>query len=435
MPGADGQASQKVAFAVLVLAAWSAICNFAGDEEEFVANFMSRCRVAANYYGSADPFFVARGSLAGAKESLVDFALLPVVVSRALGKGFLPQSSPLIVNLFTTFTFCCFALSFGIYGQLDEISAGCALVIVGMRMGIGVFVHVLAEVLQSGYGLNQRELRILFGYDLGSGLDLLIATNIGATLLATRLQLEHTALLPSSLINPENWASLDRSYVLLQPVAACVGLVGLHCIYVDRQRKKTVARALFEGFVAHTAIVSTIHSASLLQQQFYGSSFGLVQVLGRWRDLADHTELVPEGGSTTLVPVGGLSYWISAPHWPSPLALGSLSASASGWASGQSHLHALFYLCFTFAVYAQGFRTGEEPTAPAPAPASVPARARAPAPAALAPASSSSSPSPSSPVPGPSTATGGAKKATATARARSKTPTRRGRSGRAKKQQ
>merc|ERR1712032_1811732 len=132
--------------------------------------------------GSADPFYWMRVILASNRGTLMEMGISPIITSsmvmqllagsriidvdqslkedRALYQG----AQKLFGMLITMGEAVAYVMS-GMYGDLRELGAGNAILIISELFFAGVIVLTLDELLQKGYGL-------------GSGISLFIATNI-----------------------------------------------------------------------------------------------------------------------------------------------------------------------------------------------------------------------------------------------------------------
>merc|ERR1711920_1203198 len=212
----------------------------------------------------------------------------------------------------------------GMYGDLRELGAGNAIIIILQLFFAGVIVILLDELLQKGYGL-------------GSGISLFIATNIcesivwkafSPTTMNTGSGTEfegaivatfHFMASRSDKVLALKQAFYRQSAPNLTNLFATV-LVFFIVIYfqgfrVDLPVKYQKVRGQQGSYpiklfytsnipiILQTALVSNLYFFSQLLYRRFKSNM-LVNLLGQWQDM-DY------GGS---VPVGGLVYYLSPPH-------------------------------------------------------------------------------------------------------------------------
>merc|ERR1719291_465261 len=231
----------------------------------------------------------------------------------------------------------------GMYGDLRELGAGNALLIIAQLFFAGVIVIVLDELLQKGYGL-------------GSGISLFIATNIcesivwkafspttintgkGTEFEGAVIALFHLLVSQSDKIGALKMAFYRQNAPNITSLFATV-LVFFVVIYfqgfrVDLAVKNAKVRGQVGSYhiklfytsntpiILQTALVSNLYFFSQLLYRRFKSNM-LVGLLGQWQE-------VEMSGQS--IPVGGLSYYISPPHsftdiWDDPI-------------------HAIFYVLF-----------------------------------------------------------------------------------------
>jgi len=233
----------------------------------------------------------------------------------------------------------------GMYGDVKDLGAGNAILIIIQLFMAGVIVLLLDELLQKGYGM-------------GSGISLFIATNIceniiwkafspttintgrgnefeGAIialfhLLATRS--DKVKALQEAFYRP----GLPNIMNLLATVFIFIVVIYFQGFRVDLPVKyKNYAgpqgsypiKLFYTSnipIILQTALVSNLYFFSQLLYKRYSSNI-LVQLLGTWQDR--------EGaGGSSSIPVAGLAYYVSPPQ--------SLSEVVA------DPFHTLFYLTF-----------------------------------------------------------------------------------------
>lgn len=310
----------------------------------------------------ADPWYWARVIMASNRGTTMELGISPIVTSglvmqllagskiievdnsikedRALMNG----AQKLLGALITIGEAVAYVVS-GMYGDVRELGAGNAILIIVQLFFAGIIVICLDELLQKGYGL-------------GSGISLFIATNIceniiwkafspttinsgrGIEFEGAVIALFHLLITRSDKVRALKEAFYRSNLPNITNLAATV-LVFLVVIYfqgfrVDLPVRSKRARGQQGSYpiklfytsnmpiILQSALVSNLYFISQLLYKRYGGNF-LVQLLGRWQE-AEY------GQSGQLVPVGGLVYYISPPS--------SLSDIAA------NPLHAIFYLAF-----------------------------------------------------------------------------------------
>jgi protein transport protein SEC61 subunit alpha len=214
----------------------------------------------------------------------------------------------------------------GMYGDLNTLGAGNAILIILQLFCAGMVVIILDELLQKGYGL-------------GSGISLFIATNIcesiiwkafspttintgrgtefeGAIialfhLLITRqnkLRALHEAFYRSNLPNLTNLISTVLIFLIVIYFQGWrVDLPLKYAKYRGQQGKYPIKLFYTSNMpiILQTALVSNLYFLSQLLYNRYGGNI-LVRILGVWKELKESP-----GNS---VPVSGIAYYISPPQ-------------------------------------------------------------------------------------------------------------------------
>lgn len=232
----------------------------------------------------------------------------------------------------------------GMYGDLNSLGWGNAILIIAQLFIAGMIVITLDELLQKGYGL-------------GSGISLFIATNICENIIwkafspttintgrGTEFEGAIIALFHLLITRSDKARALKEAFYrqnlpnitnLLATVLVFIIVIYFQGWRVDlpvksqryRGQQGTYPIKLFYTsnmpIILQTALVSNLYFLSqLLHKRFSGNI--LVRLLGRWQEV--------EGQQGQSVPVGGIAYYISPPH--------SMSEILS------DPFHAIFYLVF-----------------------------------------------------------------------------------------
>jgi protein transport protein SEC61 subunit alpha len=292
---------------------------------------------------SADPFYWMRVILASNRGTLMELGISPIVTSglvmqllagakiidvdqsvksdRELFQG----AQKLFGIVITIGESVAYVLS-GMYGDIRDIGAGNAILIILQLFFAGIIVIILDELLQKGYGL-------------GSGISLFIATNIceniiwkafspttvntgrGTEFEGAIIALFHLLITRSDKVRALKEAfyrqNLPNIWSLLATVFVFVVVIYFQGFRVDLPVKYTKYRGQQGSYpiklfytsnipiILQTALVSNLYFFSQLLYKRYSTNV-LVQLLGRWQDV--------EGGGGQNVPVGGLAYYVSPPN-------------------------------------------------------------------------------------------------------------------------
>jgi protein transport protein SEC61 subunit alpha len=311
---------------------------------------------------AADPFYWMRVILASNRGTLMELGISPIVTSglvmqllagskiisvdqslkddRALFQG----AQKLFGILITVGEAVAYVLS-GMYGDVNDLGAGNAVLIIMQLFFAGIVVIILDELLQKGYGL-------------GSGISLFIATNICENIIwkafspttinagrGTEFEGAVIALFHLLITRTDKVRALKEAIYrqnlpnLWNLMSTC--LVFLVVIYfqgfrVDLPVKYTKYRGQNGSYpiklfytsnipiILQTALVSNLYFFSQLLYKRYSTN-PLVQLLGRWQD-------VDAGMGSNSIPVGGLAYYVSP-----PTSLADIMYDP---------IHAIFYLTF-----------------------------------------------------------------------------------------
>lgn len=229
----------------------------------------------------------------------------------------------------------------GMYGDVKDLGAGNAILIIIQLFFAGIVVIILDELLQKGYGL-------------GSGISLFIATNICENIIwrafspttinmgrGTEFEGAVIALFHLLITRPNKVTALREAFYrqnlpnctnLLATVLVFVIVIYFQGFRVDLPVKYSKYRGQQGSYpiklfytsnipiILQTALVSNLYFFSQLLYKRYPGNF-LVNLLGKWQEVG--------GGAK---PVAGLAYYVSPPE--------SLSDLVT------DPFHALFYLTF-----------------------------------------------------------------------------------------
>eukprot|EP00735_Rhodelphis_limneticus_P000396 TRINITY_DN1063_c0_g1::TRINITY_DN1063_c0_g1_i1::g.29884::m.29884 TRINITY_DN1063_c0_g1::TRINITY_DN1063_c0_g1_i1::g.29884 ORF type:complete len:474 (-),score=163.85,sp/Q54XK2/SC61A_DICDI/76.45/0.0,SecY/PF00344.15/4.8e-96,Plug_translocon/PF10559.4/3.8e-17 TRINITY_DN1063_c0_g1_i1:566-1987(-) len=348
------QPDRKVPFREKVL--WTAITLFL---------FLVSCQIPL--YGvkntkSSDPFYWLRVILASNRGTLMELGISPIVTSgmvmqllagskiidvdqsvkedRALFTG----AQKLFGLIITIGEAVAYVMS-GMYGEVSEMGAGNALLIILQLFFAGVIVILLDELLQKGYGL-------------GSGISLFIATNICENIVwkafspttfntgrGTEFEGAVIALFHLLITRTDKASALREAFYrqnlpnvtnLLATAVVFMVVIYFQGFRVDLPVKFSRSRGQQGSYpiklfytsnipiILQTALVSNLYFFSQLLYKRFSDNF-LVSLFGRWSEV--------EGGfSGQMIPVGGLAYYVSPPQ-----SLADIAADP---------FHALFYITF-----------------------------------------------------------------------------------------
>jgi len=235
----------------------------------------------------------------------------------------------------------------GMYGDLNTLGAGNAILIILQLFAAGMVVIILDELLQKGYGL-------------GSGISLFIATNIcesiiwkafspttintgrGTEFEGALIALIHLMITRSNKMRALKEAFYRSNLPNLTNLISTV-LIFLIVIYFQGWRVDLpIKYAKFRGqqgkypiklfytsnmpIILQTALVSNLYFLSQLLYNRYSGNI-LVRLLGVWKELKENP-----GNS---VPISGLAYYISPPQTLAEIV--------------KDPVHAVFYLLFILA--------------------------------------------------------------------------------------
>merc|ERR1711975_146056 len=301
---------------------------------------------------SSDPFYWMRVILASNRGTLMELGISPIVTSglvmqllagskiidvdqglksdRELFQG----AQKLFGMIITIGEALAYVLS-GMYGEIKELGATNAILIILQLFIAGVIVIILDELLQKGYGL-------------GSGISLFIATNICETIVwkafspstintgrGTEFEGAVIALFHLLITRSDKIRALKEAFYrqnlpnvtnLLATVLVFIIVIYFQGFRVDLPVKSQKQRGQQGSYpiklfytsnipiILQTALVSNLYFFSQLLYRRFKNNM-LVNLIGQWQDL-DY------GGQS--IPVGGLAYYLSPPNsfsdiWVDPI--------------------------------------------------------------------------------------------------------------------
>ncbi|CAL5223484.1 g6008 [Coccomyxa viridis] len=308
----------------------------------------------------SDPFYWARVIMASNRGTCMELGISPIVTSGLVmqllagsklidvdnsvkaDRELLNGAQKLLGVLITIGEAVAYVVS-GMYGDVRELGAGNAVLIILQLFLAGILVICLDEMLQHGYGL-------------GSGISLFIATNIcesiiwkafspytvssprGVEFEGAIIALFHLLLTRGDKVRALKEAfyrsSLPNITQLMSTIVIFLVVIYFQGFRVDLPVRSKQRRGHQQNYpiklfytsnmpiILQSALVSNLYFISQLLYKRYGGNI-LVQLLGKWQE-------VDQSGQ--MHPVGGLVYYISAPH--------SLSQVAA------NPLHAMVYVAF-----------------------------------------------------------------------------------------
>ncbi len=237
----------------------------------------------------------------------------------------------------------------GMYGDIQQIGALNAVLIIVQLVFAGVLVILLDELMQKGYGI-------------GSGISLFIATNISESILwksFSPITLSHEggveyegaiiALFHSLIMKPNKLNAIEHAF--FRPTGANLSnliatvIVFLIVIYfqgfrvelnlMSRKVKGYQSKYPIKLFytsnipiILQTALVANLYFVSQIIYKRFKGNF-IVRLLGTWQE--------HEAGGQSY-PVGGLAYYMSPPREISDLIT--------------DPIHSLFYIVFVLVICA-----------------------------------------------------------------------------------
>jgi protein transport protein SEC61 subunit alpha len=293
---------------------------------------------------SSDPFYLMRQILASNRGTLMELGISPIITSGMImqllrGSGIVEVDQGLkedralfqgAQKLFSILLTIGQAVSYvlsGMYGDVKELGAGNAILVIFQLCFAGVVVLLLDELLEKGYGI-------------GSGISLFIATGICETIVwkafspttintgrGTEFEGAIIALFHLLITRADKVRALKEAFYrqnlpnitnLLATILVFVVVIYFQGFKVDlpikyhkyRGQQASYPIKLFYTsnmpIILQAALVSNLYFFSQLLYQRYSSNF-LVRLFGRWQE-------VEGGGGINNVPVGGLAYYVSPPQ-------------------------------------------------------------------------------------------------------------------------
>jgi protein transport protein SEC61 subunit alpha len=308
----------------------------------------------------SDPFYWARVIMASNRGTCMELGISPIVTSGLVmqllagskiidvdnnvkaDRELLNGAQKLLGVLITIGEAVAYVVS-GMYGDVRELGAWNAILIITQLFFAGIIVICLDEMLQKGYGL-------------GSGISLFIATNICENIIwkafspytitgpqGPQFEGAVIALFQLLLTRTDKVRALKEAFYRTN-LPNCTNLIATVVIFLvviyfqgfrvdlpvrSKQRRGAQQQYPIKLFytsnmpiILQSALVSNLYFISQLLFKRYGGNL-LVQLLGRWKE-SDYTG--------QMHPIGGLVYYISPPN--------SLSEVA------HNPLHAIFYVVF-----------------------------------------------------------------------------------------
>eukprot|EP00300_Choanocystis_sp_HF-7_P033500 c45854_g1_i1.p1 GENE.c45854_g1_i1~~c45854_g1_i1.p1 ORF type:complete len:490 (-),score=144.65 c45854_g1_i1:272-1699(-) len=290
---------------------------------------------------SSDPFYWMRVILASNRGTLMELGISPIVTSGMVmqllagskiievDQGLkrerdLFQGAQKLFGLIITIGEAVAYVMSGMYGDVKDLGAANASLIVFQLFCAGVIVIILDELLQKGYGL-------------GSGISLFIATNICENIVwkcfspttinagrGTEFEGAIIALFHLLITRPDKVRALKEAFYrqnlpnltsLLSTVLVFGVVIFFQGFKVElpiknqrsRGRPDTYPIKLFYTsnipIILQTALVSNLYFFSQILYKRFPNNL-LVNLLGVWQSIE---------GSTQSVPVAGLAYYVSPP--------------------------------------------------------------------------------------------------------------------------
>lgn len=292
---------------------------------------------------NTDPLYWLRVILASNRGTLMELGISPIVTSGMImqllagsklidvdkkqkeDRDLFEGATKLFGFLITIGEAVAYVIS-GMYGDLSNLGAFNAYLIIVQLVVAGIIVLLLDEVLQKGYGI-------------GSGISLFIAVNICENIIWKAFSpftitnesgnVEYEGAIVAAvhmlLTRPNKIAALNKAFYrsnsanLFNLITTIV--VFFIVIYFqgfkfevkithknEPGRYRTYPIKLFYSsnipIILQTALVSNLYFFSQILYKRYKNNF-LIKLLGQWQD-------VESGGHS--VPVGGLAYYISPPR-------------------------------------------------------------------------------------------------------------------------
>ena len=291
---------------------------------------------------NSDPFMWMRVILASNRGTLMELGISPIITSGMIMQLLagtkiiqvnqsikeerrLFQGAQKLFGILITIGEAVAYVAAGMYGNLETLGAGNAILIILQLFSAGMIVLTLDEMLSAGYGL-------------GSGISLFIATNMCETIIwksfspatyntGRGVEFEGAVIaLFHLLIVRKNVAvglyeafyrtNLPNLSQLLATIVVFLIVIFFQGWRVDLPLYHRKNRSFAETYpiklfytsnmpiILQTALVQNVYFISQLLYNRYGGNI-LVRLFGVWKDSKDY------GGS---VPVSGIAYYISPPR-------------------------------------------------------------------------------------------------------------------------
>jgi protein transport protein SEC61 subunit alpha len=322
---------------------------------------------------SSDPFYWMRVILASNKGTLMELGISPIVTSGLVmqllagskiidvdqgtkeDKTLFQGAQKLLGIIIAIVEAVAYVLS-GMYGDVKDLGAGNAILIICQLITAGILVICLDELLQKGYGL-------------GSAISLFIATNVCETIIwksfspttintgrGTEFEGAIIALFHLLITKQDKVRALQEAFYrqnlpnvtnLLATVLVFVLVVYFQGFRVELPVKHMKAKGAQGSYpiklfytsnipiILQTALVSNLYFISQILYKRYPENM-LIHMLGKWEE--------PEMSmSGQMRPVAGIAYYISPPN--------SLTEIAS------DPIHAILYIVFILTACALFSRT------------------------------------------------------------------------------
>merc|ERR1712010_296752 len=309
---------------------------------------------------ASDPFYWMRVILASNRGTLMELGISPIITSGMVmqllagarlievnqslkeDRALFAAAQKLFGILITVGEAVAYVIS-GMYGDVRELGAGNAILIILQLFVAGIIVIILDELLQKGYGL-------------GSGISLFIATNICETIVwkafspttintgrGTEFEGALVAFFHLLITRSDKLKALKEAFYrqnlpnmtnLMATVLAFIVVIYFQGFRVDLPMKNQKTRGAAGSYpiklfytsnipiILQTALVSNLYFFSQLLYKRYRDNI-FVNLLGKWREDLQYSQSIP---------VNGLAYYVSPPANLSEIV--------------EDPLHALIYLAF-----------------------------------------------------------------------------------------
>ena len=293
---------------------------------------------------SSDPLYWMRVILASNRGTLTELGISPIVTSGLVmqllagskiidvdqgtkeDKTLFQGAQKLLGIIITIVEAVAYVLS-GMYGDVKDLGAGNAILLIAQLFTAGVLVICLDELLQKGYGL-------------GSAISLFIATNVCETIIwksfspttintgrGTEFEGALIALFHLLLTKQDKVRALQEAFYrqnlpnvtnLLATILVFVLVVYFQGFRVELPVKHAKAKGNQGSYpiklfytsnipiILQTALVSNLYFISQILYKRYPENI-FIHLLGRWEE----PEMSVQG---QMRPVGGLAYYVSPPN-------------------------------------------------------------------------------------------------------------------------